>query len=244
MSITVKAKASVGGASFLQNAIKASVSRGLDAASRSYVRAVRAKCVSYKRSERMIDLANSVHFKPIDWSRTQVRSNLVYSRIMEFGGVIRPKYRRYLAVPLNDAGKRVANYAVSNAPEDRETVPKSLYGLFLRGGVGSNIKTGGETRGNALFVIRSKKGNLLLVSRGSKKFRPLTRVTGVKSAPQVNAFDPLFVLKLSVTHPSRPYMRPTMTAHRAEAERVFRVGFAAAFAPAVQAARAAAGGAR
>lgn len=242
MSVRVTAKASVGGAAYFADAIKAGVSRGLDAASRSYVKAVRAKCISYKRSERMIDLANSVHFKPVDWSRTKVQSNLVYSRIMEFGGVIRPKYRRYLAVPLNDAGKRVAAFAVSNAPEDQETVPKSLYGLFLRGGVGSNIKTGGATRGNALFVIRSKKGNLLLVSRGAKKFRVLTRSTGMKSAPQVNAFDPLFVLKSSVTHPTRPYMRPTMTGHRAEAERVFRAGLLSSLASSRRLARAASGG--
>ena len=242
MSVRVTAKAKVGGAAYFADAIKASVSRGLVDASKSYVRAVRAKCVSYKRSERMIDLANSVHYKTVDWSRTRVQSNLVYSRIMEEGGTIRPKYRRMLAIPLNDKGRRVAAYAVSTAPEDQDTVPNSLYGLFLRGGAGSNIKTRGSTRGNALVLIKTKKGNLLLMSRGAKKFRLLTRSTGMKSAPQVNKGDFLFVLKDSVVHPQRPYMRPTMTGHRAEAERVFRAGFRAAFSPAYRIARSASGG--
>lgn len=112
-------------------------------------------------------------------------SGIPYAGKLEYGGTIKPTTKQYLAVPLGREGKRI-----------RRDAKDTLYN--------SNRN---------LFVIRSKKGNLLLMERHGKR----QKVT------------PRFVLKRSVYIKARPFMRPALASRtvqksmaRAFATRIMR----------------------
>lgn len=109
-------------------------------------------------------LSKSVHVEVVQQSKdnaaVEVGTNLEYAAIHEFGGTIRPKSAKYLAIPVG-------------------------------------ARTGSPRRHADLKVRKTPKGNLLLVDGG-----------GVTQ----------YVLKPSVTIPARPYLRPAIDEHGAEAQ--------------------------
>ena len=50
-------------------------------------------------------LGRSIQIDNTNPDRLRVGTNLVYAKIQEFGGVIRPKRSRFLIVPVNDAAR-------------------------------------------------------------------------------------------------------------------------------------------
>lgn len=97
-------------------------------------------------------------------------SGIPYAGKLEYGGTIKPKNKQYLAVPLGREARRIR----TEAKDTLENSPRNL------------------------FVIRSKKGNLLLMERHGKR----QKVT------------PRFVLKRSVYIKARPFMRPALANQR------------------------------
>jgi hypothetical protein len=93
-------------------------------------------------------------------------SKAPYAAKLEYGGWVKPTNKQYLAIPIGREGKRI-----------RKEVKESL-----------------TNSPRNLFVIKSKKGNLLLMERHGKR----QKVT------------PRFVLKRSVFIKARPFMRPAL----------------------------------
>lgn len=115
----------------------------------------------------------------------KVGSNLVYAPIHEFGGTITPKRVKYLPVPFPGMAKRAKQIRAA---------------------------AGGSLRGANLDLVKSKRGNLLLVEKNEDR-----------------SFTPVFILKKSVRIPARPYMRPAFAESRDQVNGVFRRVFASAF---------------
>lgn len=93
-------------------------------------------------------------------------SGVKYAPTLEYGGPIKATTKQYLAIPIGREGRRI-----------RRDAKDTLYNSDRN-----------------LFVIKSKKGNLLLMERHGKR----QKVT------------PRFVLKRSVFIKARPFMRPAL----------------------------------
>jgi len=102
-------------------------------------------------------------------------SRSAYAGIQETGGRVKPRRRKYLAIPLKAAQTKARDVSGKFIGTIAGQTQPSLYGV------------------KGLFVIKSKKGNLLLVKRKSKK----------------GGIIPLFVLKKSVKIPARLAFRAT-----------------------------------
>ena len=111
---------------------------------------------------------------------------LEYAALHEYGGTITPKNGQYLAIPLGAAK--------------------------TKRGVG---RGGPRDYGDDLIVIRSKRGNLLLVRR------PMGKAVGI---------EPLFVLVKSVKIKARPSLRPAVNRVRAVTEHLAAAAVRAALA--------------
>lgn len=123
-------------------------------------------------------LRRGVLVRPAVNLRAAVISTARYSRIHERGGVIRPTRGRYLPVPLNAEARRM-----------RERV-----------GSGSLRGVGG------MFVVRSRRGNLLLARAAA------------------GGITPMFALKPSVRLPPRPFMAPAARRAKSDMKRAFVAG--------------------
>jgi hypothetical protein len=107
-------------------------------------------------------------------------SGNAYARMQEYGGTIRARTKQYLAVPLGAAARRIRRDA-------KDTLLNSDRNLF---------------------VIKSRRGNLILMERHGKR----------------GTVTPRFVLKKSVVLKARPFMRPAI------ASRTVRKAMTTAFA--------------
>ena len=99
-------------------------------------------------------------------------SGVKYAYTQEYGGPIKATARQYLAIPIGKAGKQI-----------RKEAEGTLY-----------------NSPRDLFVLKSKRGNLLLMERHGKR----KKVT------------PRFILKRSVVLPERPFMRPALANRRVQ----------------------------
>lgn len=79
-------------------------------------------------------------------------AGLPYTRTQEFGGVIRPKSKRYLTVPLPDA-------------LTASGVPKGGARLVQRGTTKTGRPKYATADGQPTFIFRSRRGSLLIGSR-------------------------------------------------------------------------------
>lgn len=125
-------------------------------------------------------LARSVNSTPARNGSALVGTNLKYAKMLEFGGVITPKTAKYLTVPL-----------------DREE--------FRRVRRQSHVLRNNPN----IFVLRSKKGNLILMHRKSKG-----RGRGNST--------PIAVLKKSVAIQPRPWLLRSMKMAAKDAQAAFR----------------------
>jgi hypothetical protein len=102
----------------------------------------------------------------VDISMRLFAAGLPYARVQEYGGVIKPKNRRYLTVPLPDA-----------------LTPAGV----LKGGA-RLVSLGGSkyatADGEPTFIFRSKAGNLLVATRRTHKLLYVLK-SSVKLEPKL-----------------------------------------------------------
>lgn len=114
-------------------------------------------------------------------------SELVYARILDEGGTILPKTVTMLAIPIRDDGpKQTGDWAADRLARDEHARsskgrPKVPFGKWPR-----------HFQPGRLFLIKSKRGNLLLMARTGKGKRA--------------KMWPMFVLKDKVTIKARRYL--------------------------------------
>lgn len=127
-------------------------------------------------------LSRSVTTQVTSDGRTgRVGTNLVYGPIHEFGGVIRPKNAKFLAIPLSGASTKAG---VQRAP----------------------IRSWGDTT-----VIPSKRtpGNWIVIGANkSERQQEVRREMG--KSPYKLKIIPLFVLAKFARIPKRPYFTPSL----------------------------------
>lgn len=106
----------------------------------------------------------------------ELTSALAYAAIHEFGGTVKPKSGKYLAIPIGP------NKMASGAIRASQSSPRQIPGLFF---------------------IRSQAGNLLGVTSGTGK---LGAAGGGKRGPVVRKLTLWFLLLESVRIPPRRYV--------------------------------------
>lgn len=177
--------------------------RAVAAAGESYVRTVQAALQAQmnKSSTPMSKINTGKIFKAI--TRTAVIANhtivhtgrSIGAKLREFGGVVTPKNRRLLAIPLNMKAYRLQSGTITPNPID--PVPNSLYHSVV-----------------PLTFIKTKNGKMFLIAKSSSKQR-----AGLGGKFTSGEF--LFKLQRSAKHRPRPYMAPSVSRGYAAAERAF-----------------------
>lgn len=115
-------------------------------------------------------------------------TNTVYARLMQEGGIVRPKTAKFLAIPVNRKARR-ASATVATIRD----IPNLVWLPSKAGDTGGVLgkKIGGD--------IEKYKGDVRAVRHGEGK-----RAGTGKSVK--GFFEPWFVLKKSVTIPARPFL--------------------------------------
>ena len=140
-------------------------------------------------------LRRSIQVRPKGEHSAEVWSDAVYARILDQGGVIRPKSTKYLPVPLNDAAKRFM--------ERKGT--QSLRSFPFK-----------------FSMSRSRKMFLTGDFQQTAGYYTDAKGKRVRVSPRN---EPRFILKKSIRIEKRPYVQPTLDRIKgAESLKAFKVG--------------------
>ncbi|MBW7907199.1 MAG: hypothetical protein LC135_01830 [Phycisphaerae bacterium] len=135
-------------------------------------------------------LATSFGYRVEGDDAVAVISDKPYARIQHYGGTIAPLTRRFLAVPVSDAARRLI--AGVGAAEGLRSVP----GLFVL-----------VSRGRAFLARHSQAASQAAGSRVRRDRRGRTRVESrIGLDDEGRQVEILFVLKARVSLPARPYV--------------------------------------
>jgi hypothetical protein len=187
----------------------AASNKALAAAGESYVRTVQNQLrgqISRASSEMSRVNINRI-FKaitrtPVENSHTTVHTGrAIGARLREEGGVVRPRFRKLLAIPLNMNALRLQQGTIT--PNFVDPVANSLYY--------SPVK---------LQFIRTKAGKMFLIAKQDSKGK------GKRKIWEGNL---LFKLQRSANIPSRPYMAPSVDRGYPYALRAYERTMTAAF---------------
>lgn len=131
-------------------------------------------------NKRRSALYNSFQVAGLTGGRAAVTTNSRYAFVHELGATIRPKVKKALTIPLNQAAAALS--------EDKGL--RSLRDYNFR-------------------PIKSKSGNLILVGNFLQKVQ-YYKTTGGKRRYVKDESSPVFILKRSVYIPPRPYAKPAL----------------------------------